>query len=318
MIEILGLKRFYGDRCVLDIERLRMEEDCLHVVVGHNGAGKSTLLRIIAGLDAHYEGTVQSTAPQNDRVFCAQRPYMFNGTVRDNVVKGLKFRRQLRDEKSVRELTARLGLAGMLSRKAKNLSAGEMQRVALGRALIVRPRLLLLDEPAANLDPHGVDAIQNEIRRQVSDGVMVVMATHFGEVAQRSGGCIHRLEEGRLTAPEIHNVFEADLLKVEQHTWARLREGLQIRCISDRAGRRRIAIPACDIVISRQRLDSSMANVIQGVICGVRRMGNQLELEIDAGILLRAVITPDSFDKLQINVGKEVFASFKASSVRVL
>ena len=318
MIEITGLKRYFGSRCVLDIERLRMDPDDLHVVVGHNGAGKTTLLRLIAGLDTCQEGSVQSTIPPRDRVFCAQKPYMFRGTVADNLVKGLKFRGRTADRTRLRKLAGGLGLESLMDRKAKCLSAGEMQRVALGRALAVQPRLLLLDEPTACVDPQGAEAVQDEIRKQVLAGTMVVVATHFGELAQRLGASIHRLEEGRLTAPEISNVFEADLILAEGHTWARIRENVRIRCVTARVGKGRVAIPACDVVVSRQRLDSSMANVLEGVISGARRFDDQVELTVEAGVPLRAAITPDSFERLRLNVGSTVVVSFKATAVRVL
>jgi len=318
MLEILGLKRYFGNRCVLDIERLTMESHGPHVIVGHNGAGKTTLLRIIAGLESYQEGTVQSPIPISDRVFCPQKPYMFRGTVEDNLVKGLKFRGLGVNRSRLRELTARLGLDPLVSRRAKALSAGETQRVALARALVIRPRLLLLDEPTASVDPHGAEVIEDEHGRRVSEETMVIVATHFGEMAQRPGTRIHRLEEGRLTAPEVGNVFEAEFVQVECHTWARLRAGARIRCVTDRVGRGRLAIPASDIVISKQRLDSSMANVLEGVISGLRRFDDRMELTVEAGVPLRAVITPESFERLGINVGSPVVASFKATSVRVL
>jgi len=318
VIEITGLKHYFGNRCVLDIERLTMESHGPHVIVGHNGAGKTTLLRIIAGLESYQEGAVQSPIPISDRVFCPQKPYMFRGTVEDNLVKGLKFRGLSVNRSRLRELTARLGLDPLLSRRAKALSAGETQRVALARALVIRPRLLLLDEPTACVDPHGAEVIEDEVRRRFSEGTMVIVATHLGEMAQRPGTRIHRLEEGRLTAPEISNVFEADFIQAEGHTWARIREDVCIRCVTDRVGNGRVAIPACDVVVSRHRLDSSMANVLEGVVSGVRRFDDEMELTVEAGVHLRAVITPDSFGRLGINVGSTVVVSFKATAVRVL
>ena len=200
MIEIRNMRHYFGSRCVLDIERLRMESGRLHVLVGHNGAGKTTLLRLIAGLETAPQGCVESSIPLRERVYCSQKPYMFQGTVTDNLAKGLNFRGQAIDDNHLHALATRLGLCPLLNRKAKRLSTGEMQRVAMARALAVRPKLLLLDEPTSGLDPAGTAAIEIEIGQLVADGTMVVVATHITELAHRLGANIIRLEDGRLTA----------------------------------------------------------------------------------------------------------------------
>jgi len=318
MIDIRNLRHWLGTRCVLDIESLTLRNDAVNVIIGHNGAGKTTLLRIIAGLEACSTGSVVAGIPVTGRVFCSQKPYMFHGTVWDNLVKGLRFRRRPVDAAEVGQIASRLGLDPLLTRKAKRLSAGEMQRVALGRAMAVKPGLLLLDEPTANVDPDGVRAIEDEILRQHGKGVAVIVATHSHELAARRVANVLRLEEGRLTSAEMDNVFDAEVYHSGGDAFARLNGGVLVRCVSDRAGRLRIAIPANDVVVSLQRFDSSMANSLEGVIESVRSEKHRVELKLDAGIPLVAAITPVSLRRLAIGPGSNVVVSFKATSVRVL
>ncbi len=318
MIEIRKLKHYFGERCVLDIEQLMFETGTINVIIGHNGSGKTTFLRILAGLESCRAECVQSSIPLGERVFCSQKPYMFHGTVVQNILKGVVFRRQTPDLAAAMDLAYRLGVESLLSFKAKRLSSGEMQRVAIARALFVKPKLLLLDEPTANVDPAGAAAIESEITRQAAAGTTILVATHSPDALRLSGAKIVRLEQGKPTTAEIHNIFDADIRFDAGHSWAWLNNRLRIRCMADREGRCRIVAPSRDIVISRQPLDSSMTNVLEGPVTAVRTVDDVVELTVDVGIPLVSVITPESFERLAVNLGTIVVASFKATSVRVL
>lgn len=148
----------------------------LLTVVGPSGSGKTTLLRLLAGLDQPTSGTISldgrvvNTVEPQDRetALMFQNHALFpHLTVQENLALGLTLRRAARAEiaQRVTETADWLGLAGLLDRLPQTLSGGERQRVALGRALIQRPRLLLLDEPLSDLDAPQRTELRAEILR---------------------------------------------------------------------------------------------------------------------------------------------------------
>jgi tungstate transport system ATP-binding protein len=206
--EIEGLQRSYGGTWRLDLPSFDVHQGEFLAILGPTGAGKSTLLRLLHFIDAPeagrltFEGRpIPSPAPLEIRrsigmIF--QRPVMLSGSVRDNVAFGLKMR-GVRDARRVDDLLSRFNLMHLSRREARMVSGGEMQRLALARALASRPRVLLLDEPAANLDPGHVGVVEGIIREaHREDGTTIVMATHNLGQARRLAQRVGLLVGGRL------------------------------------------------------------------------------------------------------------------------
>ena len=199
--EIRNIRHSYLNRTVLDISTLSIQRGETLALVGPSGAGKSTLLRLLNFLELPTSGDlaycgqpVASGAPlelrrQVTTVF--QRPALQHASVWDNVAYGLRLRgAPLRPV--VDEMIARVGLGHLARHAAHTLSGGEMQRVALARALVLRPAVLLLDEPTANLDPYNVGLIEDIVRENNStEGTTIVLVTHnvfqARRLAQRTG-----------------------------------------------------------------------------------------------------------------------------------
>ena len=217
--EIDGLRRSYGGDWRLDLPALEVRPGEFLAILGPTGAGKSTLLRLLHFLDApdagrllHDGKPISFPAPLEIRrsigmIF--QRPLMLSGSVRDNIAFGLKVRGE-RDPRRVDDLLSRFNLTHLARREARMVSGGEMQRLALARALASRPRVLLLDEPAASLDPGHVAVVEGIIRDAHREaGTTIVLATHNLGQARRLAQRVGLLVGGRLIEiGETHDFFD--------------------------------------------------------------------------------------------------------------
>ncbi len=192
-------------------------------LVGSNGSGKSTLLRLLHGLAAPSGGRLTRDAAQRQAMLF-QRPYMLRTTSANNVALGLWLRGMRWREAQGRALAAlqRVGLGALALRNAKTLSGGQQQRLALARAWVLQPDVLLLDEPTASLDPHAkreVEALLAELSQTgpaMPGGapMTLVFASHnLGQVKRLATRVIY-LEHGRVMADlPVADFFGGDLLK---------------------------------------------------------------------------------------------------------
>lgn len=201
-ITISNLRKSYDGRQVLDVKEGRVRSGSRTAIVGPNGAGKSTLMKIIAGLESPDEGAVlydgNNQFPQMDVTLVFQKPYLISSTVEKNIAYPMKLRgfspEQI--EKRITELTEELNLTGFRKQKSWKLSGGETQKVALARALSFRPKLLLLDEPTANIDPYTTSEIERMLL-SITD-TTIIMVTHNLAQAKRVCDDIIMLHEGQI------------------------------------------------------------------------------------------------------------------------
>ncbi|MEM3086540.1 MAG: ATP-binding cassette domain-containing protein [Halobacteria archaeon] len=196
-------KRF-GPVTALDGVSLCVRSREIFCLVGPSGAGKTTLLRVAALLDAPDGGRVGHAPAWNSRRQIAmlhQRPHLFRGTVFDNVAYGLRLRNwpEPEVEREVGACLEAVGLRDRASSRARSLSGGEAQRVAFARAIATQPRLLLLDEFTANLDPANVALLEQAVLRyRAQGGGAVLMASHNFLQAKRMADRVGLLLGGRL------------------------------------------------------------------------------------------------------------------------
>jgi len=169
-------------------------------LLGPNGAGKSLLLRVIAGLIAPDRGTVQIPRAMQGRIgLVLQRPVLLRRSVRANLRHALALARVPRRNRGDRitELLALGHLEGLADRPARHLSGGEQQRLSIIRALAANPLLLMLDEPAAHLDPQATHAIEALVERIATEGTKVILVTHDIGQVQRLADEVAFLHQGR-------------------------------------------------------------------------------------------------------------------------
>jgi tungstate transport system ATP-binding protein len=201
----------YEGSTVLRVDWLEVGRGEILAVVGPSGSGKSTLLRLLNFLEEPSAGRITflgrdvtqvrgvplAVRRQVTTVF--QHSILLNRSVRDNVAFGLGLRGQRNSSREVEEALEMVGLGHLQKRRARTLSGGEAQRVALARALVLKPEVLLLDEPTANLDPANVGLIEEVVRTQNRErGTTIVLVTHNVFQARRMADRVALLLGGEL------------------------------------------------------------------------------------------------------------------------
>ena len=186
-----GIEKTFAETNILSNVDISLYPGKCILLSGNNGSGKTTLLKIIAGLETpsraeiefsgkshSWKSTIRSI--RREIIYLHQQPYLLSGTVESNVSYGLRFthlnRKQLRE--SVKEALEWAGLADVAKHQAKTLSGGVQQRVAFTRAWILKPKVLLLDEPMANMDIESREQACDLLKRMKYEGMSIVITSH--------------------------------------------------------------------------------------------------------------------------------------------
>lgn len=223
MLKIEQLKKSFllpegGMLPILDVPSYAMAAGEQLVLIGESGSGKTTLLHSIAGLLSIDSGsiaidgieTTKLSEQGRDRVRAAKLGYVFQTfnllpgfTALENVRLGMTFASGKHDVSRAKDLLARVGLQERLNYKPAALSVGQQQRVAVARALANRPRLLLADEPTANIDPANQQMIIDLIRRCCEDEkIALLLVTHSMQIANQFSR-VDRLETVNRVAQSV-------------------------------------------------------------------------------------------------------------------
>ncbi len=334
---------------MLDNVNLQVNQGEILALLGPNGSGKSTILKILAFLQNATEGEVKFLGEtvtvknaerhrmQSTLVF--QKTTLFDASVRDNVAYGLKIRKVPKAEldQAVKEALRIVKLEGFEKRNARKLSGGEQQRIAIARALVLKTKLLLLDEPTANLDPKNAQIIEEVIatvNRELK--TTIVMATHNMFQAQILPSRIALIDEGKITEvglpaevfgklsknlarfAAVDNTFSGNAqLTPEGTALVDIGNGVQVEVAVQTQGATSIFISPQDIILCRTAIESSARNEFKGVISEISGSDSIVKLKVDVGKTFAVQITKKSFKELRLNLGSDVYIAFKASSVNV-
>lgn len=175
------------------------------VILGPNGAGKSLLLSILHGMRqadegrVHWIGALKASRPSK-RAIMLQNTTLLRRSVRENITFAARSRGMRLPRAAFDAALDEARLSAFADQPAALLSGGEVQRMALARALITAPEVLFLDEPANNLDPQSTEMMENQIRRCKSSGIKVIMVTHHLGQAQRLADEVLFLHAGQIEA----------------------------------------------------------------------------------------------------------------------
>ncbi len=337
-----------GEEFTLDVS-LSIPAGHTVALLGPNGAGKSTVVATIAGLLPLDEGHITLDGrtlddPADDVLIPAEDrsigvvfqdyvlfPHM---TVVENVEFGLRSRKVPRRSAHEQAMSwlERIGLGDLADRKPNDLSGGQAQRVAVARALIVEPDLLLLDEPLAALDA----TTRVDLRRTLAD--------HLDQFAGPRMVITHDPTEAFLLADEIHVIEDGVITQVGTPDDIRLRprtpyiadlagsnlvlgtassgivtNGTQQLHIADThiSGPVLAAIHPRAIIIDRRRPDGSPRNTWEATVTRIEHYGDRVRLQTGDPLPLTAEITPDALNDLQIVEGSVVWISIKATEISV-
>ena len=206
-----GIEKTYAETNILRNVDISLYPGKCILLSGNNGSGKTTLLKIIAGLETPSRAEIEFSGKSHswksailsirrEIIYLHQQPYLLSGTVESNVSYGLRFthlnRKQLRE--SVKEALEWAGLSDVAKQQAKTLSGGVQQRVAFTRAWILKPKVLLLDEPMANMDIESREQACDLLKRMKSEGMSIVITSHDTNIIDGLIDIHFSLSEGKL------------------------------------------------------------------------------------------------------------------------
>ena len=337
--------------------QFEVEEGSITAIFGKSGAGKTSTINAIAGLTRPDVGVIQigntTLFDQNLRInlpiYKRQIGYVFQDdrlfphmTVRNNLIYGAPKNWDVANSLNLTDITGLLELAPLLERRPRTLSGGEKQRVAIGRALLSNPKLLLMDEPLASIDvQHRFEILPFIQRVREKTGITIIYVTHALEEVIFIADQIILLSEGQVTA---QGTVEEIMSRLDLHPMtSRFDAGAVISAIysgydrefdlgelSFDGGTLRIAglnaeigihlrahIRARDVSLMLDKpKDTSVLNVFKGELIEIRHEdGPQLDLLINIGTPLIARITRKSLNDLNLGIGSKVYAMIKAVAI---
>jgi len=354
VLEIHQLHVTRGSQFDLVIEQLDLRQGEVLAVLGPNGAGKSTLLLTISKLLKPSSGIIKFKGKTFDQLndleyrrniaLVLQDPLLFDTTVYNNICTGLRFRGLSKSEISshTEEWMERLKIDHLRNRHAAQLSSGQAQRVSLARALVLKPAILLLDEPFSPLDTPTRNTLIEELRSLLSESESTTLfITHDQEQALSLGDRVAVILDGKLRqagSPEA--VFSspsdsdiANFLGVENVLPGQVKDSTEgkisvdvqdhiLEAIGNEPSGRQVffCLRPEDITIwkSSDLPRSSARNVLPGKVTSISTQGPLLEINLDCGFPLTALITRASAQDLELELGTIVSASFKASAVHLI
>ncbi len=320
------------------------------MIIGPTGSGKTIILETIAGFYQPKHGRIYMNGkditglpPEKRGISMVYQDYVLfpHMSVYENIAFGL--RKKMNDEDMIKREIERIAkvlkIKHLLNRSPTTLSGGEQQRVAIARALVVKPEILLMDEPFSSLDVKTRERMRKLVKKAMEEySTTVIQVTHDFEDVFTLANKIIIMKEGKILqmgAPEeifskpanefianfvSTNLLRCKALKNEDNVGILNCNGVILYSadevkVNDEVT---VSIRPEDIIISDNMVKTSAKNVLRAKVVEMEKQGNLVWVTIDTGIRLRVIITPNSAEALGIREGEEVYAIFKATAVKVI
>ncbi|MDD3876610.1 MAG: ATP-binding cassette domain-containing protein [Bacteroidales bacterium] len=348
MLKLNGIEKKFPGFSLKNI-CLEVNKGDYFVILGKSGAGKSLLLEIIAGVTKQDAGKIFfgdediSCKKIQDRKFVlvyqnlALFPHL---NVYNNIAFSLKCNNVQSNtfNNRILEVAQTLSITDLLGRSIEALSGGEAQRVALARALVIKPDILLLDEPLASIDVEMKTELQKLLKKINNSGQTIIHVTHNFDEALALSNRIAVIDKGTiLQMGETDDVFQnpqnsfiANLSGVKNFIKAKLidipedsslkiavpeKSNIEIKILTDIcSGNGFLAFNAKDVFLSENPTETTAVNNFLGVITDINKTQLGYEISVDIGIPVIISVSRLSFQKLGLCLDKKVWASFKASA----
>jgi len=317
------IQRVHGSRTVLNIDWLEIAPNVIYTLIGPNGAGKSSLLKILAFLDKPSTGRLtfdDRPVKFNEKhlhslrqrvVLLDQTPILFTGTVWKNVEFGLKVRKISRTQrrKRVEKILALVGMEKFADLDSQGLSGGEVKRVALARALVLEPDVLLCDEPTANVDGENQEIILN-ILKQINreENTSIIFATHYLSQGQRLADHTLLLQNGSLSDLVNENIFRVTLSPQKgDETLCQLTEQLLLKLPTSKVPSdteiAKLYIDSKKILLDPQEKEMVGGTCLHGHIMELSQDKTTVRVGVDAGVRLILILSMDEYREKRPGVG---------------
>lgn len=348
MLKLANISKQYKDFSLNDVS-FTVNKGDYYILLGESGAGKSMILETIAGLFSPDSGIIMlddkditKEKIQNRGIGLVFQDHAVfpHYSVGENIaypLHGLSLRPEVR-KKEVHFIARQLSIEKLLDRRPASLSGGELQRVALARTLIQRPKILLLDEPLASLDALLKTELRALLRNIHRNGQTILHVTHDYEEALSLGNHIAVINKGSIvqegTPAEVFqnpksefvahfvgvkNFFPVRIIVENGLTYAQISDSIRIRLITDPSQVNGfVMILGEDILLSNGPIESSSTNNREGHVVEVVPTARGIDVSIDIGIVIHTLITPESLTKLEIQEGKSCWIHIKATAVKFI
>jgi len=344
MLKLENIHKAFDDFNIQNVN-FSVEQGDYFVILGKSGTGKTLILEMIAGLLMPDKGKIwlerkditKAKVKDRDVGLVFQDYAIFpHKTVFKNIAYPIKGEKRLKER--VLSLAKQTGVEHLMHRFPSTLSGGEIQRTVLARTLAAEPKVLLLDEPLTSLDVQFKKELQGLLRELNRQGKTIVHVTHDYEEALSLANKVAVMHEGNIVQQgKVNDVFRkpankfiADFVGIRNFFYARSLSNSNmthnVAIINDKVSVAFlnqvvngegciITIDARHVILSPHKLDSTALNNYKGEIIDIIPSINGLEVIIDIGVEIAAIITSASYQRFHLGKGKEVWVSFKASAV---
>jgi molybdate transport system ATP-binding protein len=338
----------------LDNVNLKLEKKDYLVIIGPTGSGKSVLLETIAGFFSPDNGQVflegreiTDLTPEERGISIVYQDYILfpHMNVFDNIAYGLK--KKIKDkniiESKVNNMAQLLKIDHLLGRNPETLSGGEKQRAAIARSLVVKPNILLMDEPFAALDVNTHSYLTSLIKKVIiqHQTTCIHVSHNFNDVYNLAEH-VAVMKEGKIlqqgtvhdvfSRPThnfvadfvgVHNVFQGKIVGHDQSLiQVEISPEVILSSSSDLSSHPKevtVAIRPESIIFSNEPFVSSVRNQVKGIVKTIFEVGHNIWINVQVGDLsFIGVLTPNSCESLGIKKGKEIYLSFKSVNVNLM